>query len=99
MSPPNESSSESAPSEDSSLPTPGIEETEPQIVITFGKAGVRFIFSDDVDRINVTMLERASLLMRREVMRERRRRAHQSPATREAGWDNSHERKEVANVA
>lgn len=64
--------------------------------------GVEFDISETVNSLNLATIERATLQLRRAVMKNRARLAHQKPAPREAGWDNSHEKVEerkVTNVA
>lgn len=79
----SDSSNENANNGDSSPPTPGTDEAPiPTITIFFEPLGIRLEMNEAVNSLNIAILERATLQLRREVMRARRRLAHQKPGSR-----------------
>ena len=52
------------------------EEHEPQVIITFGKTGIRIVLSDDMPLVGGAQLERAYVALMREAQFQRVRRIH-----------------------
>jgi hypothetical protein len=81
-----------APSEVSEAPEEARERALPSYTVTFCGEGVE-VTCQEMNAVPLVMIERAQHLVFRQVMIERQKAARAVPQSREAGWDNSYERK------
>lgn len=81
----SQSTSEASPSSEQSSDHEGSDQTtqtepehEPQVIITFGKTGIRIVLSDDMPTVGGGQLERAYIAMMREANLQRVRAIHKT---------------------